>query len=313
MGENAKKIGEKLEGFGERLYERFGWNELTRDVEIKCTKSSHKIDKDKRTHGVDLYHSYFEPFINMNIGVITECKNYGWDSINPSNLQKWFDQLLWTIECSQMSEELKVYNNKCDGVNTGILLVHANDGRYDDVKFREYLSKIQYKTKRSTTNIFIAGNKEIEKWDSMFEYIEKNFSGNDNEFKFYYPSILGSSLEKLAHVSLYQLYSSFILAENETKIESTSKGKIIIEPITQKIVFSFDKISETSFQYICNMFKELQLEGADEYIFAFYPKSTNDVKLIKEKFNKYADEELKGNKAKYVILDNRNLSPVDTK
>ena len=38
MGEKAKKIGEKLEGFGERLYDRFGWNELTRDQEIKCTK-----------------------------------------------------------------------------------------------------------------------------------------------------------------------------------------------------------------------------------------------------------------------------------
>ena len=45
MGENAKKIGEKLEGFGERLYQRFGWNELTRDTEIKCIRTTHKNEK----------------------------------------------------------------------------------------------------------------------------------------------------------------------------------------------------------------------------------------------------------------------------
>ena len=62
MGEKAKKIGEKLEGFGERLYDRFGWNELTRDQEIKCTKSSHKKKQGTRTHGVDLYHKYYDPY-----------------------------------------------------------------------------------------------------------------------------------------------------------------------------------------------------------------------------------------------------------
>lgn len=305
MGENAKKIGAKLEGFGERLYKRFGWDELTRDEEIKCNKSIHKA----RTHGVDLYHSYFDPYIGKKIGVITECKNYAWKSINPSNLQKWFDQLLWTIECAQMSEELKEINEQCDGVNTGVLFVHTNDGCYDEAKFREYLSEIQYKSKRSTINIFVVGNKEIEKWDSMFEYIEKN----GDKFKFYYPSILGSSLEKLNHVSLYQLFSSFIFAVNETKRESEFNGQVIYRTVTQMIVFSFDEISETSFQYICDMFKELQLEGADEYIFAFYPESKSDVKLIKEKFKKYSDEELKADKVQYVILDNRNLSPIDTK
>ncbi|HEY5588545.1 MAG TPA: hypothetical protein VIK86_06275 [Candidatus Paceibacterota bacterium] len=315
MGENAKKIGDKLEGFGKRLYERFGWNELTRDVEIACTNSSHKTEKAKakRTHGVDLYHSYFDPYKNMNIGVVTECKNYGWDNINPGNLQKWFNQLLWTIECAQTSVNLTTSNEKCDGLNTGILLVHTNDGRYDDAKFREYLGQINYKTKRSTVNIFVAGNKEIEIWDSMFEYIEKNFNGKDNSFKFYYPSILGSSLVQLSHVSLYQLYSSFIFAENKTEIETIFAGKPMMEPITQRIVFSFDKISETSFLYIFDMFKALQLESADEYIFAFYPENKDDVKLIEEKFMKYACEELKMSKVKYIILDNRNLSPIDTK
>ena len=50
MGEQASRIGKKLEGFGENLFSDFGWTELARDKEIKCTRTSHK----KKTHGIDL-------------------------------------------------------------------------------------------------------------------------------------------------------------------------------------------------------------------------------------------------------------------
>ena len=30
MGEQANKIGKKLEGFGEKLFSGFGWNEIAR-------------------------------------------------------------------------------------------------------------------------------------------------------------------------------------------------------------------------------------------------------------------------------------------
>ena len=50
MGEQAAKIGKKLEGFGVNFFANLGWTELTQDKEIKCTRSSHK----KKTHGIDL-------------------------------------------------------------------------------------------------------------------------------------------------------------------------------------------------------------------------------------------------------------------
>lgn len=199
MGENAKKIGDKLEGFGQRLFERFGWEELTRDQQINCKKSKHKNESGQRktTHGIDIYHSYIDPYKQMNLGIITECKNYKWESINRSSLQKWFDQLKDTIECAQSSAELEDFNNKCDVINTGILLVHANDNKYNEDKFREYLNELKYPQKRNPINIFIASNKEIEKWDSMFSYIENTNRNTENEFLFYNPSISGSGIKKI--------------------------------------------------------------------------------------------------------------------
>lgn len=59
MGEQAAKIGKKLEGFGVNFFANLGWTELTQDKEIKCTRSSHK----KKTHGIDLLCKFTNPYI----------------------------------------------------------------------------------------------------------------------------------------------------------------------------------------------------------------------------------------------------------
>ncbi|QHI73082.1 hypothetical protein [Aminipila terrae] len=124
MGEQAKKIGDKLEGFGEKIYERFNWEELTRDQEIKCTKSSHRTEKGnpKKTHGIDLYHKCLDPYKNQYISIITECKNYKWEAINQKSIQTWFEQLEWTMECAQNAEELLEYNKNVMYIKTGYYL-----------------------------------------------------------------------------------------------------------------------------------------------------------------------------------------------
>ena len=73
MGEQAAKIGKKLEGFGENFFANLGWAELTQDKEIKCTRSSHK----KKTHGIDLL-------------LIYESL-YSWESRNYCGMQKSSD------------------------------------------------------------------------------------------------------------------------------------------------------------------------------------------------------------------------------
>jgi len=315
VGESAKKVGEKLEGFGERLFKKFGWEELLRDKEIKCNKSIHKNSSgnQNRTHGIDLYHKYKDPYREKNIGIITECKNYSWNSINTSNIQKWLDQLIKTIECSQISEEIREQNKKCGVTNTGILLVHANDGKYNDEDFRSYLAGLKHKTKKNNViNIFIAGNHEIERWDSMYEFLDGNAKQGD-KLNFYYPSIMGSELTLEKHITLEQLFSDFIFIDNETtRIGEDDYGEESSIKIKQSIVVSFDKITVNSIEYLCDMFKELQLERPKrEYVFCFYPETTQDVDIIEDKFKTYVRERFKGKKIKVVKLRNKNLSPVD--
>ena len=104
-----------------------------------------------------------------------------------------------------------------------------------------------------------------------------------------------------------------IFAENKKQVKTEIGGKEYIGIHNEKIIFSFDEISKNSLKYLCDMFKELQLEGADRYKLCFYPETTEDAKLIDEKFKIWASKFLKEDKVEIIKLDNRNLSPVDTK
>lgn len=76
MGEQASKIGKKLEGYGEKLFTGFGWGELARDTEIQCgRKSIHK----KQTHGLDILMNFYNPYLGNKQGVVIECKIARWN------------------------------------------------------------------------------------------------------------------------------------------------------------------------------------------------------------------------------------------
>ena len=55
VGENAQKIGKKLEILGVDLLGMFKWNKKMSDKEIKCTRNTHKNaeGKYKKTHAID--------------------------------------------------------------------------------------------------------------------------------------------------------------------------------------------------------------------------------------------------------------------
>ena len=163
MGENAKKIGDKLEHFGKNLFVELGWTELTRDREIKCKRSSHH----KRTHGIDLLCKFKNPYIQGNQGVIIECKNRQMRSITQSDIEEWVKELINNIECAQSSDELQDIDlTDIVKLNTGLLLIHANEN-WDRKKFYTYLSKLKNINRRNPINIYIAGNDRIEMWTSV--------------------------------------------------------------------------------------------------------------------------------------------------
>lgn len=130
MGEQAAKIGKKLEGFGENFFANLGWAELTQDKEIKCTRSSHK----KKTHGIDLLCKFTNPYIAGNQGIIVECKNRQMCSITRATIEEWVKELINNIECAQSAPELVDVDLRNTTLNTGLLLIHAND-EFDQQKF----------------------------------------------------------------------------------------------------------------------------------------------------------------------------------
>lgn len=95
-------------------------------------------------------------------------------------------------------------------------------------------------------------------------------------------------------------------------------GSMVKIPKLQHIMFSFDDNIVESFKYMWSLFKFYQMQSADEYIFVFYPRTSEDTEFIKENFIATLKEldmpisEEMAKKIKLDFIDNRTLSPVDT-
>lgn len=310
MGEQANKIGKKLEGFGERLFSGFGWHELARDTEIQCSrKSLHK----KRTHGLDLLMSFNNPYLGCKQGIVIECKNRQMKSITQSELDLWLNELIYAIECAQSAAELENIDMADTNLCTGLLLVHANDN-FDKMKFDNYLSNLKIPSRRNPINIFIAGNAEINRWNSLRDKIEKDYS---ESFRFFYPSIEGSNMELGKYITINQLYSRYVFAQDVFEVQKEEDGMPYTVPMVQKIIISFDDVSIESFRYMWSMFKEFQFQDAKKLVFIFYPRKTGDAEFIENNFIKTLYQvtppitpEIE-RKIKIDYIDNRDLSPVD--
>lgn len=314
MGEKAKSIGEKLEGFGENLFKDLGWQELARDKEIKCIKVQHKNKKQnsKKTHGIDLLHSHYDSYRGQAIGVITECKNRTWAGISPSTINSWAEELLNTIECSQNSLEVCTnISNNCS-INTGILLIYCNDGQFNKDKFYDYLTELNCPIRRNPINIFMAGNDRIDQWNSLLKKIRTDYSDN---FKFVYPSIDNNSIYNTdSCLTANHLFSKFVFGVREYYQESFLAGSSLPTkiPCKQYIIFSFDDCNNDAFKYIYSIFKRFQFESADEYIFCFYPQKSEDIDFTRDNFVKATASLINQNKKiKVDFMENRSLGPVD--
>lgn len=310
MGEQARKIGQKLEGFGEYLFSGFGWNELARDMEIKCGR---KLQHDKRTHGLDLLMNFNNPYLGCKQGIVVECKNRQMKSITQAEIDKWLQELINAIECAQSAPELQYLDMGYANLNTGLLLIHANDS-FDTNKFREYLCNLKIPSRRNPINIFVAGNDEINMWNALRNKIEKDYTEG---FNFIYPSIEGSNMEMGNYITINQLYSKYIFAQDVVQVMKTTDGVSYQEPMGRKIMISFDDISIGNFKYMWSMFKALQFQDAKELVFVFYPRKNSDVEFVRTNFIKTLyqisqpiTEEME-KRIKLDFIDNRNLSPVD--
>lgn len=311
MGENARKIGEKLEGFGTMLFSGFGWNEITRDREITCRR---KGAHGKQTHGIDIMMNYANPYQNAKQGIIVECKNRQMKSITQAEMDKWVAELIGTIECAQGSSDLA--DLALDGTNifTGLLLIHADD-EYKAHLFNKYRSNLKVPSKRNPINIFVAGNEDIDRWNALLDFVEREYN---DKFSFVYQSIEGSNMVQGRYLTINALYSKYVFAQQITYSEQMKDNMPYSLPMMKKILFVFDEISTETFQYLWSLFKYYQSQNAEIFEFVFYPRKTGDVEFVKANFvntlyqiSQPIDKDIE-KKISLKFLDNRSLSPVDS-
>lgn len=310
MGENSVKTGKKLEEFGETLISKLGWIELTRNREIKCTRAIHT----KKTHGIDLFCKFNNPYLNGNQGVIIECKNRQMQSINKNSIDEWLKELISTIECSQSTAELNDINiDDLKTQNTGLLLIHANEN-WDEKKFYNYLKEITVPNRKNPINVFIAANDKINLWTSLFNKIDKDYKDN---FSFIYPSLNEYSKKMQNTLTINAMFSKYIFAQHSYTTTESRSGQNYELPHQQTIMFFLDEVNKNNFKYAWSMFKHYQLQGADKYVFIFYPRKEEDIACVRELFFSTIKEgdphitEEEFEKISYDFLDNYSISPVE--
>lgn len=312
MGELSQTIGKKLENFGNALFANLGWEMLAKDLPIDCTRSTHKSSTaksgEKRTHGIDILQSFYNPFSARKEAVIIECKNHQWKDFIPSNLNQWIEELLNTMECASASPKVAKYLTDTT-LTTGILLFNSSDNLYDYARAIDIIKKITIPRRRAPTMLYIADTGRLERWFSLNNEITRiKQESKEHNFGIIYPSVGGSQWDKRDIITPSYLFSDYIFA-SYTKLNEHQNGT---EKVDVKAVFFFDTISADSMLYLLNMINVLQFESRTErkqevHIY-FFPEKADDKKLIEECFTGIVLQ----SKPQYQIrfLDNRRLSLV---
>lgn len=312
MGELSQTIGKKLENFGSTLFTNLGWEFLSQDLTIDCTHSTHKSvtskSGEKRTHGIDLLNSFYNPFTARKEAVIIECKNHLWKDFIPSNLNIWIEELLNTIECAGTSPSIINYLNETT-LTTGILLFNSSDNLYNYERAQETLSKITIPRRRTPTMLYLADTIMLEKWFSLNTEISRIKTTNENNnFGIIYPSIGGSQWDRQPIITPSYLFSDYILSVYTKTIGNEN----VTEKVDVKAIFCFDTVTDDSMMYLLDMINDLQFEAHSErkqevHIY-FFPNNQDEHKQINDCFTKVIKKEKPAFQIKF--LDNRRCSPV---
>lgn len=286
MGEKSQENGKIFEDYMGKLLESFEWKILGRNISIDCIRSSHKNKKNnpKTSHGIDILGTYYNPFTDRKEAIIVECKNRQWSSISNSSVNDWLNELINTIECAPRSPEISNLLQEYVLIG-GILACNPSDNKYDKEKAMTIRLSIQIPQKKYPYILYLADKDKLNKWDAFSKKIINIKKYNPN-FSIIYPSIAGSKWRREKNIIPSYLFSDFILA---SYIDESNNEKI-----DKKAIFYFDTIDKNSLIYLKSMINELQIEATSdnkkEICIHFFSDNINELKFIKENFNKIFKE-----------------------
>lgn len=262
MGEASKKTGEEFEAYMQGLLDDFGWKTVN-NIQIDCRRNDHKSSsstkKDsKRTHGIDVLASFYNPVNKRNEAAIIECKNYAWDNINKSNLEKWIQELINAFECANGQFIISEYLNEAV-LAYAILAFNANDDKQEIGKLKRLLKEIKFPSKRNPFLLLIADPIKLRIWEAMRVEIKRiKEKSKDNKFYFYYPSIDDSGLDIRENITPHYLFSDFIIGQYSIQRKDDDDT---LRTVVVRSIFDFDAISEESLKYLLSLIHDLQLES----------------------------------------------------
>lgn len=262
MGEASKKTGEEFEAYMQGLLDDFGWKTVN-NIQIDCRRNDHKSSsstkKDsKRTHGIDVLASFYNPVNKRNEAAIVECKNYAWEYINKSNLEKWTQELINAFECANGQSIISEHLGEAV-LTYAVLAFNANDDKQDIGKIQRLLKEIKFPSKRNSFLLLIADPIKLRIWEALRREIERiKETSVDNDFNFYYPSIDNSGLEIRENITPYYLFSDFIIGQYSIQRKDDDDT---LRTVVVRSIFDFDAVNEESLKYLVSLIHDLQLES----------------------------------------------------
>ena len=286
MPENQNTNGEHWTKESVAIFNQLGWTQKgTTNFDIEC--SLHPNRKGQG-HGIDSLFTYYDPYTQSEQGILVESKCWQFRNITAANIKKWFKQITECIECIQVSPSIQDLTSA--PIKNAILMCWAND-EFEHEEFQKRLRAVKIRSKRYECNLFVASNHEILKWCSLINTINK-LKMESKDFKFLYPNVptLGTNLVKANHISLIHLYSKYIFAQAKVVIPTYNGGTEIKD---QLIVFSFEKTTMASLEFMYDMIKQLNLQDAHEYVFYLYERETA-VRQIVGEFTTRVNQQISG-------------------
>jgi hypothetical protein len=303
MSEQQQFEGERWTKQTIKILKELGWTQVgDSNFDIPCVNkafhSTGKGEERRNDHGVDSLFTYRDPYLNKDVNIIVESKKRKWSNITVGSIKSFANQLLMTIECSDVSE--KVQELGCKGVNTGLLMIWCDElDKYNPEKIEEYLSEIEIPQKKKPITIYVATNEEILKWSSLIEY-KSSIEKDSEEFNFFYPSDFyrrGKSMStQKSYLNLIQLYSSYIFAKSKKKIDVYGDTKVI----NIHHVFFFAEPTKKELEFMYQLVSDLQFEDCQQMHIHFYGEQTKYREHIAE-FLRKKREYIKVNQNKLII------------
>lgn len=301
MGEYSKKLGEKCEDRLFYLLSCFGWEKGGTNVDVSGIEN--------KLMGIDAFYSYVDPLLEKRIGILAEAKTRSYKYLD----RKLFDDTLKSMVekistlpyTDDFNEKLNIHHAGL--TNTGFIGFWTHDG-FNQEKYHNLLTNTEIPKKRIGQRIFIAGNKDIQKFISILETREKIKSLKDNidrKCDVCYPCLTNSVPVELDLLSLEMLYSAYIFCTHtETKTVGGS------EHVSKHLdILYFDEIKLEALDLMCLAINTYQLlkdiVQVNLYIYEPNGKGERDGTI-----NAFKDNWMKSEKNRNIII---NVMPMYSK